>query len=180
MDATPFTLDVAGWVNSPPIELEDLRGSVVLVEAFQMLCPGCVTSGIPQAVRVHHAFSSRGVVVVGLHTVFEHHEVMGREALAAFVSEYRIPFPVAIDRPVEGRTIPSTMGRYELQGTPTTLLVDRAGRLRHRSLGTLDDLALGALLGELLAEAGPGSVRGTSPGENADPDRTCRPGEGCT
>lgn len=147
-----FTLEVTGWVNSDPVNLDDLLGRVVMVEAFQMLCPGCVSHGIPQAKRVQRAFEGTDVAVLGLHTVFEHHDVMGPDALAAFISEYRITFPVAIDRPVEGRSMPATMTRYGLQGTPTILLIDRRGRLRHSILGAPDDLALGVHLGRLLSE----------------------------
>lgn len=153
-----MVLDVAAWVNSPPVDLGGLRGRVVLIETFQMLCPGCVTHGLPQAQRVHHAFDREQVVVLGLHTVFEHHDVMGPDALAVFLAEYRIEFPVAIDRH-DGDAIPATMARYQLQGTPSTLLVDRAGRLRHSSFGTLDDLTLGAHLGQLLAETAPTTDR---------------------
>lgn len=39
-----------------------------------------------------------------------------------------------------------------MQGTPTLLLIDRAGRLRLQHFGTVDDLRLGAQLGRLLAE----------------------------
>lgn len=152
MDPEPFTLDVAGWINSEPVDMADLRGRVVLIEAFQMLCPGCVSHGIPQAQRVQRLFDRSELVVLGLHSVFEHHDVMGPDALAAFVSEYRVTFPVAIDRPIQGRSIPATMGEYQLQGTPSTLLIDRNGRLRHVALGQIDDIALGARLGRLLAE----------------------------
>lgn len=184
MDPDPMILDVAGWVNSEPVELGDLRGRVVLIEAFQMLCPGCISHGLPQAQRVHRTFDRSDVVVLGLHTVFEHHDVMGPDALAVFVSEYKLRFPIAIDRPVDGRSLPSTMERYGLQGTPSTLLLDRAGRLRHRVLGALDDLTLGRDIGELLAEPRlepPDHHTGPS-GENApaamQPD-VCRPGTGC-
>lgn len=152
MDQEPFELDVERWINSEPVDLGTLRGKIVVIEAFQMLCPGCVSHGIPQAKRIRQSFSDEEVAVLGLHTVFEHHDVMGADALAAFVSEYRITFPVAIDRPVQGRSIPSTMGRYQLQGTPTMLVLDRAGRLRHSFFGAVDDLPLGARLGMLLAE----------------------------
>lgn len=145
-------LDVSAWANSAPIDLADLRGKVVLIETFQMLCPGCISHGLPQARRVRRAFHDDEVAVLGLHTVFEHHDVMGPAALEVFLAEYRIEFPVAIDRG-DGRGIPATMARYDLQGTPSTLLVDRTGRLRHSFFGTIDDLVLGARLGELLAES---------------------------
>ena len=150
-DPDPFVLDVSGWVNSEPIDLADLRGRVVVIEAFQMLCPGCVSHGLPQATRVHQRTSRDDVVVLGLHTVFEHHDVMGPDALRVFLSEYRIPFPVAIDRPT-GSTFPATMDRYQLQGTPTMMLIDRNGALRDMWLGAVDDVALGIRLGRLLSE----------------------------
>ncbi len=142
-------LDVSEWVGSAA-PLESLRGRVVLVEAFQMLCPGCIRYGLPQAQRVHRLFPQ--VAVVGLHTVFEHHAVTGADALKVFVSEFGIRFPVGIDRHEDGHPMPVTMRRYHLEGTPSTLLIDRAGRLRFSHLGAVDDLVLGVMLGELLAE----------------------------
>ncbi|CAN7152050.1 TlpA disulfide reductase family protein [Microbacterium maritypicum] len=152
LGADAFALDVSDWVNSAPISPESLRGRVVVVEAFQMLCPGCVSHGLPLAQRLHGMFDSRELVVLGLHTVFEHHAVMGREALEAFLSEYRIEFPVAIDRPLDGQAIPATMHRYGLRGTPSTIIVDREGRVRQIAFGAVDELALGTYLGRLLAE----------------------------
>lgn len=179
MDPDPMVLEVAEWVNSPPVELADLRGRVVLIEAFQMLCPGCVSHGLPQAKRVHRAFARDQVVVLGLHTVFEHHAVMGPDALRAFVSEYRIGFPVAVDQPT-GRSIPATMARYSLQGTPTTLLLDKAGRLRHSILGSLDDLTLGTHIGRLLSEPAPDAPAAPDPHERSrQASEVCRP-DGCT
>jgi hypothetical protein len=140
--------DVAEWIGKPQ-PLAGLRGQVVLVETFQMLCPGCVTHGLPQAQRVQATFPD--VAVVGIHTVFEHHDAMTPVALRAFLSEYRIGFPVGIDRH-DDDPIPATMRRYGLQGTPSTILIDRLGRLRLTAFGALDDLQLGAHLGRLLAE----------------------------
>jgi hypothetical protein len=145
-------LDTAGWLNGPPQTLEALRGRVVLIETFQMLCPGCVSHGLPQAQRVHRSLSGSELSVIGLHTVFEHHEVMGRDALEVFLSEYRIEFPVGIDRH-DGDQIPRTMQRYALRGTPSTLLIDRAGRLRFSAFGAVDDLVLGAQIGCLIGES---------------------------
>jgi hypothetical protein len=143
-------LDVSEWIGTPPAEsLADLRGRVVAIEAFQMLCPGCVKHGLPQAQRLHSTFSRDDLVVIGLHTVFEHHDVMGPEALRVFLSEFRITFPVAVDQPLS--FTPATMSRLALQGTPTLLLVDKAGDIRFHAFGQVDDLQVGAALGILLA-----------------------------
>jgi hypothetical protein len=146
-------LDVAEWINSSPITLAHLRGKVVLLEAFQMLCPGCVNHGIPLAQRVQRLFPPSDLAVVGIHTVFENHAAQRPEALRVYLKEFRVTFPVAVDRPVEGSSIPATMRAYDLQGTPSIVLIDREGRVRTSVLGALDDLDLGARIGRLLAEA---------------------------
>src|SRR5690606_27202227 len=87
-------LQVERWFNTPePLTLDALRGRVVVLEAFQMLCPGCVSHGLPQARRVYDTFPPEEVAVIGLHTVFEHHAAMTPVSLEAFLHEYRIEFP---------------------------------------------------------------------------------------
>ena len=112
-------LHVAQWINTPaPISLEALRGRVVVLHAFQMLCPGCVAHGLPQTGRIREAFAEHEVAVIGLHTVFEHHAVMTAEALQVFVHEYRLEFPIGIDQPSAHSAVPLTMQAYSLRGTP--------------------------------------------------------------
>ena len=91
--------------------------------------------------------------MIGLHTVFEHHDVMGPQALRVFLDEYRIPFPVGVDQADPGSPVPLTMQAYGLRGTPSTVVFDPDGRVRLSHFGQIDDLQLGALIGQLLAEA---------------------------
>ena len=151
---TADELIVAEWINTEsPISLSELRGKVVVLHAFQMLCPDCVSHGIPQAMKIHNAFSREDVVVLGLHTVFEHHAVMTPAALKVFMHEYKIPFPVGIDTAQADHPIPLTMQAYELRGTPSMVIIDRGGHVRLSHLGQIDDLHVGAILGQLIAEA---------------------------
>lgn len=144
----------APWFNTPaPLHLADLRGRVVLIHAFQMLCPGCVLHALPLASKVHEAFAAAGVAVIGLHCVFEHHAAMQPPALEAFIHEYRLRFPIGVDEAATAGPIPRTMAAWALQGTPSTLLVDRAGRLRWQQFGAVEELHLGAWLGMLLGES---------------------------
>ncbi|MDT3679662.1 MAG: redoxin domain-containing protein [Burkholderiaceae bacterium] len=147
-------LSVSQWFNAAqPITLDALRGRVVVLHAFQMLCPGCVAHGIPQAKEVHRQFAREEVAVVGLHTVFEHHDAMSPVSLAAFLHEYRVTFPVGVDaRADDGGEIPQTMRAYGMRGTPTLVVIDRAGRIRMHAFGRVEDLAVGALIGRLLVE----------------------------
>ena len=154
-------LRVSRWFNSvEPITLDALRGRVVLLHTFQMLCPACVSHGVPQALKARELFRETDLAVIGLHTVFEHHAVMNAAALQAFIAEYRLTFPIGIDEPSDTVSIPLTMRAYALQGTPSLVLIDRAGRVRASHFGIVDDLALGGLIGRLIGEP-----RTTAPAE---------------
>jgi len=153
-------LAVDRWFNtSEAITLAGLRGRVVAIEAFQMLCPGCVNQGLPQALRIARIFGS-DLAVIGLHTVFEHHAAMTPVSLEAFLFEYRISFPVGVDRHEPDNPTPLTMRRYGLRGTPSLITVDRTGRIRSHSFGHVDDLALGAHLARLIDEEPGHGVKG--------------------
>lgn len=144
----------SAWFNTRVgPSLASLRGQVVLLHAFQMLCPACVNHAVPQAERAHRAYVGQGLAVVGLHTVFEHHAAMTPVSLEAFLHEFRVTHPVGVDRAVPGSPLPATMHRYGMQGTPTLILIDHEGRLRQHAFGRVDDLALGVMLGRLLEEA---------------------------
>jgi peroxiredoxin len=145
-------LDVERWFNTDtPPTLEALHGKVVVLHAFQMLCPGCVSQALPQAKRLH-AIAQRldELVVLGLHSVFEHHAAMTPVSLEAFLHEYGITYPVAVDRPSPTGPIPRTMAAYGLQGTPSTIVIDRTGAIARHSFGADDDLVLGLVIGRLL------------------------------
>jgi len=124
-----------------------------VVLAFQMLCPGCATIAIPQLRNLRTVFPEGEVAVAGLHTVFEHHEANTEAALRAFAHENQLDFPIGIDRHTRDDYIPVTMRRYEMQGTPTLLLIDRVGRLRLQQFGHVEDLLLGARVAALVAES---------------------------
>jgi thiol-disulfide isomerase/thioredoxin len=147
-------LTVQQWLNAPEgFDLSALAGQVVLVECFQMLCPGCVSHGLPIAKKVHRLFRQDKVTVLGLHTVFEHHQAQSPISLAAFLHEYAIPFPVGVDRPGDNGPLPQSMARFQLQGTPSLLIFDQSGHLRQKLFGQVDEMALGALVAQMIPPA---------------------------
>ncbi len=160
-------LETSTWFNTEsPVTLAELRGHVVAIEAFQMLCPGCVSHGLPQAQRIEATFAN-DVTVLGLHTVFEHHAAMTPVSLEAFLHEYRITFPVGVDAHDRPGGTPITMSRFQLRGTPSLILIDRLGRIRLNAFGQVDDLTVGAALARLIDEPQPQA------GETCDPTRGC-------
>lgn len=135
------------------MHLSALRGRVVVLVAFQVLCPNSIAYGIPQARRIHETFEPNDVAVIGLHTTFEHHEAYGSAVLKAFIHENRLKFPIAFDSPNAAGPIPHTMERYKMRGTPSLVLIDRDGLIRKHAFGAADDLRIGAEIGALTQES---------------------------
>ncbi len=103
------------------MSLTDLLGSVVLVDVFQVNCPGCFLYALPKAIQLHEHYHDKGLKIIGLATAFEDYdkntlgnlerlletgEVIG-ETLKALTHqgmltdgklEWRLPFPVGMDR----------------------------------------------------------------------------------
>src|SRR5277367_1930008 len=150
---------VQAWFNTDrPLTLAGLRGRVVVLAAFQVLCPNSIASGIPQALRIHETFSPDDVAVIGMHATFEHHDVFSTPMLRAFIQEYRLKFPIALGQPNPSSPIPHTMERYKMRGTPSLVLIDRHGVVRKHAFGPVDDLRIGAEIGALTQEADSASV----------------------
>lgn len=147
-------LMVKSWYNTDrPLALSALRGRVVVLCAFQALCPESVAFGVPQARRIHETFEPNDVAVIGLHATFEHHAAITEAVIEAFIQEYRLKFPVAVDAPGDAGPIPQTMERYKMRGTPSFVLIDRAGVIRKHAFGAVDDLRIGAEIGALASAA---------------------------
>ncbi|HEX2106586.1 MAG TPA: TlpA family protein disulfide reductase [Nitrososphaera sp.] len=114
-------LQVSTWIQGKPTNIDNEKGNVVLIEVFQVNCPGCFLYSIPETIDVYRKFKDKGLTVLGLATAFEDFdknnlenlqkllmtgEIIG-ETFRAFSSTgqlkdgnklpYRIPFPVAMD-----------------------------------------------------------------------------------
>lgn len=166
-------LFIEKWFNvSGELTLKKLLGKPVYIHAFQMLCPGCVAHGIPQSQKVQRIFEKSDLQVVGLHTVFEHHNAMTPASLKAFLHEYKVTFPVGVDQHVGNSDMPLTMAAYTMRGTPTTILINRSGKIAANIFGQIDDLALGAMIQSLLEDT-------TTSTASTDPDIERCNDDGC-
>lgn len=74
------------WVQGGPISLADLIGSVVLIEVFQVNCPGCFIYSLPRAIDLHERYYQQGLVVIGLATAFEDYDKNTLENLQKLVT----------------------------------------------------------------------------------------------
>ena len=143
-------LDARVWLNTDDDDAitRGLSGKMVVVHAFQMLCPGCITHSLPQFANVSRLFAAQEIEFIALHTVFEHHQAMNNDALAACVSEFGYTFKIAVDYNPRQTGLPNTMQAWQLQGTPSLLIFDQTGQLLVHHFGRLSDLAIAKVISE--------------------------------
>ena len=209
-------LGVSEWVQGAPTNIDQEKDKIILVEVFQVNCPGCFMHALPEAINIYNKYKDDGVRVLGIATAFEDFdkntlenlkmlaetgEVIGetREALSMYGQlkegnkiTFKIPFPLGMDKltKISGEAtkeqimnfiyaqLPEfdsqpedyrnqiiqrvkdhfrskqysaeTFEKYALQGTPSTILIDRKGILRDVSFG--QSAHLDSMIRKLLAE----------------------------
>ena len=114
------------------VALDSLRGRVVLLNIWATWCPPCVRE-MPSMQRVYEAYRDQGLEIVAV-AVDDRPGVRRPDGriegkVSRFVEELGLTFPVALD------PTGSTERQLGTQYLPTTLLIDRQGRIRAREVG---------------------------------------------
>ena len=122
--------------------LADHRGQVVLINYWATWCEPC-REELPGLTQVARDSGPKGLAVVGVSLD------TGTNAAARvqqFVAQYRVPYPVAFPPP-ETRHGPVDIG------IPTTILIDRRGRLVKTYYGAVERKDFAKDVAALLAES---------------------------
>ena len=113
-------LKIAQWVQGLDTNLDKQGDNIILVDVFQVNCPGCFMYGIPESIEIYNKYKTEGVSVLGIATAFEDFdkntisnlellvktgEVIGetKKMLSQYGKldgnklAYKIPYPVAMD-----------------------------------------------------------------------------------
>ena len=141
----------AKTLDGRDISLASLRGKVVILNAWATWCRPCVRE-MPALQRVYEQLRHEGleVVAVSVDAAPGGRDAQGNEGgdIKAFAERLGLTFTILHD---PGRRIEQT---FLLYGLPTTVVLDRSGRIAHKVLGAAewDDAAHMSNLRELLAK----------------------------
>jgi cytochrome c biogenesis protein CcdA/thiol-disulfide isomerase/thioredoxin len=166
----PRIRGIEAWLNTSDgaaVDLEDLRGQVVLIDFWAYSCINCQRS-IPHVVAWDAAYRDAGLRVIGVHSP-EYAFEKDAANVAAGARDFGITYPVALDNSL------STWTNYRNRYWPAHYLIDGDGTVRHIAFGEGSYAATEKLIRELLADADP-DVTLPPPTEVADetPDAGAR------
>lgn len=131
---------VGATLDGTPFDLADLRGKVVVLNSWASWCPPCEAE-MPAFVNLANSADPEDVVVIGLNVSDE------LDAATAFMAEKGIEFPVIADP--DGALLASIPG-VPPKSLPSTVILDRDGRIATRIIGATDPISLARDLGEVL------------------------------
>lgn len=139
-----------GWLNTPPVATDQLRGKVVVVQFWTYSCINWLRT-LPYVRAWSDKYKDQGFVVVGVHTPeFEFEKNIANVSRAA--KQMSIGYPIAID------TDYSIWRAFNNQYWPALYVMDAQGRIRHQKFGEGGFVESERMIQKLLAESGQRNV----------------------
>ncbi|WP_426593101.1 TlpA family protein disulfide reductase [Cellulomonas sp. McL0617] len=127
--------DVSAW-----------RGDVVVLNTWYANCPPCRAEA-PDLVALADDYAPKGVHVLGIN----HTDDAGDAQ--SFQTKFAVPYPSIDD--TDGSAIAALEGIVPINAVPTTIVLDRSGRVAARLLGVVQPSTLRSMVDELVAEPAP-------------------------
>lgn len=127
------TLDGGSW------SLGAQRGRVVLLNFWATWCPPCRME-TPELVAIARRYQPQGLSIVGISMDDD-----PAAAAPAFVAKYGIPYPIA-------KPTPNFAPAEAIESLPTTILLDRDGRVARTFFGAVTARQLSGDIERLLNE----------------------------
>ena len=142
----PSLAGATGWLNSPPLDVQGLRGKVVLVDFWTYSCINCLRA-LPHVRQWYERYRDHGLVVIGVHApefAFERDPDNVRKAVA----DLKVDYPVAIDNDF------AIWRGFNNRYWPAHYFIDAEGRIRAHHFGEGNYAQSEQIIRQLLREAG--------------------------
>lgn len=124
------------------VDLADWRGDVVVLNFWYAGCPPCRAEA-PDLAALATAYADAGVQVLGINSRDDAGTAL------AFERTFAVPYPSLDD--AQSRAVAALQGVVGVRAMPTTVVLDREGRVAARIIGRADPSTLEALVDEELA-----------------------------
>jgi thiol-disulfide isomerase/thioredoxin len=132
------------WLNSEPLQLDQLRGKVVMVEFWTFGCWNCRNIE-PYVKEWHEKYAKQGLVVIAVHSPEFKYEY-DVEKVKDYIREHRIPYAVPIDNEFQN------WRQYRNRYWPTLYVIDKKGTIQYTRVGEGGYRQTEEIIQRLLAE----------------------------
>ncbi|MER7047868.1 MULTISPECIES: TlpA family protein disulfide reductase [Streptomyces] len=133
-------------LDGKQLDVADLKGKIVVMNVWGSWCPPCRAEA-PHFVKVSNELKPKGVEFVGINT-----RDQNKGPAIAFEKDYGVEYPSLYDP--AGKLIVNGFPKGTLapQAIPSTVVLDREGKIAARSLMALNEEQLRKMIDPLIAE----------------------------
>jgi cytochrome c biogenesis protein CcmG/thiol:disulfide interchange protein DsbE len=145
LSAVPNVMDYAApqleltSLDGAQVSLEDLRGSVVLVNLWATWCPPCLQE-MPTLNTFYEKYKDDGFVLIGVN------QEESRDIVAPFVEDFGLSFPIWLDEK------PLAQEAFKTVNLPSSYVIDRDGRVRLMWIGGISEKNLEQYVPKVILE----------------------------
>jgi thiol-disulfide isomerase/thioredoxin len=136
------------WINSSPLTMGQLRGTVVLIDFWEYSCINCIRT-FAKNKEWYARYHKYGFELIGVHD-FEFDIASHFPNVRAAVKRFDLNYPIFVDATFE------LWQAYHNDSWPSLFLIDAKGIIRFHKDGEGNDDALERAIQSLLLEAHPG------------------------
>jgi thiol-disulfide isomerase/thioredoxin len=142
-----FDFDLPSLEEGKTLKLADMKGKVVVTDFWGTWCPPC-RAEIPHFIQLQDELGPQGLQIVGL--AYEQEEGdQAAQNVTEFMETEKINYPIALGTDEVMEQVP------DAGALPTTVFIDRTGKVRLVMMGYQSALRLEAAAAKLLAEPAP-------------------------
>ncbi|MGW8553457.1 TlpA family protein disulfide reductase [Streptomyces tubercidicus] len=126
------------------LDVADYKGKVVILNVWGSWCGPCIAE-VPNFSKVANETKDKGVQFLGINTRD------GKSQAASFEEQHKVPYPSLFD-PSGRLMLRFPKGSLNPQSIPSTIAIDRHGKIAARSIGPLAEDDLRKMVDPLIAE----------------------------
>ncbi|WP_327156178.1 TlpA family protein disulfide reductase [Streptomyces tubercidicus] len=126
------------------LDIADYKGKVVILNVWGSWCGPCIAE-VPNFSKVANETKEKGVQFLGINTRD------GKTQATSFEEEHKVPYPSLFD-PSGRLMLRFPKGSLNPQSIPSTIAIDRHGKIAARSIGPLAEDDLRKMVDPLIAE----------------------------
>lgn len=125
--ASPEISGITAWINSPPLQLNELKGKVILIDFWTYSCINCIRT-IPYLKEWYKKYHQKGLEIIGVHTPEFDFEA-NLDNVNDAVKRNGIHYPVAVDNQFV------TWRHFENHFWPAHYLINKKGNIVYEHFG---------------------------------------------
>ncbi|MFF3547253.1 TlpA family protein disulfide reductase [Streptomyces platensis] len=127
------------------LDVADYKGKVVILNVWGSWCGPCIAEA-PNFAKVANETKDKGVQFLGINT-----RDSEKSQATSFEEEHKVPYPSLFD-PTGRLMLRFPKGSLNPQSIPSTIAIDRHGKIAARSIGPLAEDDLRKMVEPLIAE----------------------------